>query len=128
VSFDEVNLVPNAGLLPAAVLSERLGLAGLIDGRLLLAAGPGLPHSQLLHRRLPRALPVAGDVFDFAIDDDTLTLAVVDATASRGTGRHGSSGSSTPLLSTLAVTALRNARRAGLPLGEQAALASDLIY
>ncbi len=37
VSFDETNLVPNAGLLPAAVLAQRLDLAGLIDRRLRLA-------------------------------------------------------------------------------------------
>ena len=37
VSFDERNLVPNAGLLPAAVLAQRLDLAGLIDQRLRLA-------------------------------------------------------------------------------------------
>ncbi len=37
MSFDETNLVPNAGLLPAAVLAERIGLAELVDSRLLLA-------------------------------------------------------------------------------------------
>ncbi len=37
MSFDETNLVPNAGLLPAAVLAQRLDLAGLVDGRLRLA-------------------------------------------------------------------------------------------
>jgi hypothetical protein len=37
VSFDETNLVPNAGLLPAAVLAQRIDLAGLIDRRLHLA-------------------------------------------------------------------------------------------
>jgi hypothetical protein len=36
VSFDETNLVPNAGLLPAAVLAQRLDLAELIDRRLRL--------------------------------------------------------------------------------------------
>jgi hypothetical protein len=36
-SFDEGNLVPNAGLLPAAVLAQRIDLAGLIEGRLTLA-------------------------------------------------------------------------------------------
>jgi hypothetical protein len=36
-SFDETNLVPNAGLLPAAVLAQRLDLAGLVDQRLQLA-------------------------------------------------------------------------------------------
>jgi len=37
VCFKETSLVRNAGLLPAAVLAERLGLAGLIDARLRLA-------------------------------------------------------------------------------------------
>ncbi len=37
VSFDEDNLVPDAGLLPAAVLAQRIDLAGLIDQRLKLA-------------------------------------------------------------------------------------------
>jgi hypothetical protein len=36
-TFDEGNLVPNAGLLPAAVLAQRIDLAGLIDERLTLA-------------------------------------------------------------------------------------------
>lgn len=38
VSFDETNLAPHAGLLPAAALAQRLGLAGLIDQRLGLAS------------------------------------------------------------------------------------------
>ena len=38
VSFDETNLVPNAGLLPAAVLAQRIDLAGLVDRRLHLAS------------------------------------------------------------------------------------------
>jgi hypothetical protein len=37
VSFDEPNLVPCAGLLPAAALAQRLGVAGLVDQRLRLA-------------------------------------------------------------------------------------------
>ena len=37
VSFDERNLVPNAGLQPAAVLAQRLDLSALIDRRLHLA-------------------------------------------------------------------------------------------
>jgi len=36
-TFDETNLVPNAGLLPAAVLAQRLDLTGLVDQRLHLA-------------------------------------------------------------------------------------------
>ena len=37
VSFDETNLVSDAGLLPAAVLAQRLDWAGLVDSRLHLA-------------------------------------------------------------------------------------------
>ena len=35
-TFDESNLVPNAGLLPAAVLAQRIDLAGLVEERLTL--------------------------------------------------------------------------------------------
>jgi Transposase DDE domain group 1 len=38
VSFDEPNLVPSAGLLPAAVLAQRLDLSGLVERRLCLGA------------------------------------------------------------------------------------------
>jgi hypothetical protein len=37
VSFDEANLVPSAGLLPAAVLAQRVGLSGLVETRVTLA-------------------------------------------------------------------------------------------
>ncbi len=37
VSFTENNLVPNAGLLPAGVLAQRIGLAEVVDERLRLA-------------------------------------------------------------------------------------------
>jgi len=37
VSFDESSPVPNAGLLPAAALAQRVDLAGLVEARLHLA-------------------------------------------------------------------------------------------
>jgi hypothetical protein len=37
MSFTEKNLVPNAGLFPAALLAQRIGLGELVDQRLLLA-------------------------------------------------------------------------------------------
>jgi hypothetical protein len=37
VRFDEPNLVPSAGLLPAALLAQRLGLAELLEQRVRLA-------------------------------------------------------------------------------------------
>jgi hypothetical protein len=36
VRFDEPNLVPCAGLLPAAVLAQRVGLAELMERRVTL--------------------------------------------------------------------------------------------
>ena len=44
MNFTETNLIPNAGLLPAAMLAQRIDLAGLVDQRLQLArhgAGSG---------------------------------------------------------------------------------------
>ncbi len=37
MSFTEKNLIPNAGLLPAAVLAQRIGLGEVVDQRLQLA-------------------------------------------------------------------------------------------
>lgn len=68
---------------------------------------------------LEPALRVAGDAYDFVVNDRALSVVVIDAT-----GTHGAPS----WLTTLAVTALRNARRSGLPLPEQASLASDVIW
>ena len=38
VSFTEKNLVPNAGLLPAGALAQRIGLAELVEERVRLPA------------------------------------------------------------------------------------------
>jgi len=59
---------------------------------------------------------VAGDTFDFAMERDTLHLSLTDAMG------HDVSAA---LLATVLVGALRGARRAGSPLGEQAMRASD---
>lgn len=37
MNFTETNLIPNAGLLPAAMLAQRIDLPGLFDERLMLA-------------------------------------------------------------------------------------------
>ncbi len=54
VRFDEPNLVPSAGLLPAAALAQRLGVERLVDERLTLAA-----HG---HRSGVKALTVLGSM------------------------------------------------------------------
>src|SRR5215217_818727 len=58
---------------------------------------------------------IAGDTFDFAIERDTLHVSITDAMG------HAIDAS---MLATVLVGALRNARRAGVELGEQARLAN----
>ncbi|MGH8888898.1 MAG: PP2C family protein-serine/threonine phosphatase [Acidothermaceae bacterium] len=68
---------------------------------------------------LEPAYSVAGDTFDWSINGDILTIAVCD-----GTTR----GVPAALATTLCATSLRNARRAGLTLSDQAALADQALY
>ena len=68
---------------------------------------------------LEPAYSVAGDIFDWSCETDTLTIAVCD-----GMGR----GVPAALATALCLTALRNARRAGVPLADQAALADQALY
>jgi serine phosphatase RsbU (regulator of sigma subunit) len=58
---------------------------------------------------------IAGDTFDFAIERDTLHVSITDAMG------HALNAS---MLATVLVGALRNARRAGVELREQARLAN----
>ncbi len=69
MSFTETNLVPNAGLLPAAVLAQRIGLAEVIDERLRLAANGANGGS--------KALTVIGSILagGDSIDDTALLRA-----------------------------------------------------
>jgi serine phosphatase RsbU (regulator of sigma subunit) len=62
---------------------------------------------------------VGGDTFDFSLERDTLHLSMTDAMG------HTLEAS---LLATVLVGALRNARRAGVELGEQARLAHGALY
>ncbi|MCW7984810.1 phosphatase [Streptomyces platensis subsp. clarensis] len=69
--------------------------------------------------QLEPAYAVHGDNFDWASDGDELTLTVTN-----GMGQ----GVDASLLTHLAVSALRNARRAGVGLADQAALADQAVY
>ncbi|WP_307671008.1 PP2C family protein-serine/threonine phosphatase [Streptomyces sp. V2I9] len=69
--------------------------------------------------QLEPAYAIHGDNFDWAADADELTLAVTNG---MGEGIQAS------LLTNLAVNALRNARRAGVGIADQAALADQAIY
>ncbi|MEE3921906.1 hypothetical protein V2I01_37370 [Micromonospora sp. BRA006-A] len=73
----------------------------------------------LLAGQLEPAYTVGGDHFDWSVDGDRLTLTVLN-----GTG----SGLAASMLTAMTVNAMRNARRSGGSLVEQAELASDTIY
>ena len=68
---------------------------------------------------LEPAYSVAGDAFDWAFEPDHLTLAVCD-----GVNR----GVPAAMAMTLCMAALRNARRAAVPLADQASLADQALF
>ncbi|SCL24075.1 Serine phosphatase RsbU, regulator of sigma subunit [Micromonospora pallida] len=97
---------------------ERLTLAAEMQWDLL--PGCSLSHPAfLLAGQLEPAYSVGGDHFDWSLDADRLTVTVLN-----GTG----SGLSAALLTSVTVNAMRNARRSGGSLVEQAELASDTIF
>ena len=69
--------------------------------------------------QLEPAYAIRGDNFDWATTDETLTV-----TISNGMGE----GIEAALLTNLAVNALRNARRAGVGIADQASLADQAVY
>ncbi len=96
--------------------SVRLSLAAEIQHRLLPGAFTCEGGQFTLAAWLEPAGEIAGDSFDFAMERDTLHLSMSDA-------RGHAVGAS--ILATLLVGALRNARRAGVGLEEQARLANQ---
>ncbi len=91
--------------------SVRLSLAAEIQHRLLPGAFTCEGGQFTLAAWLEPAGEIAGDSFDFSIERDTLHLSMSDA-------RGHAVGAA--ILATLLVGALRNARRAGVGLSEQA--------
>ncbi|WBB80785.1 PP2C family protein-serine/threonine phosphatase [Micromonospora sp. WMMD882] len=97
---------------------ERLTMAAELQWDLL--PGRSLTHPAFrLAGQLEPAYSVGGDHFDWSLDTDRLTVTVLN-----GTG----SGLSAALLTSVAVNAMRNARRSGGSLVEQAELASDTLF
>ncbi|MFG2133582.1 PP2C family protein-serine/threonine phosphatase [Streptomyces sp. NPDC048751] len=97
---------------------ERLTLAAEMQWQLL----PGRSSARAeyeLGAQLEPAYAIFGDNFDWSATADRLTLYVTNG---MGEGIEAS------LLTNLAINALRNARRAGIPLADQAALADQAIY
>ncbi|GFH37503.1 serine/threonine-protein phosphatase [Streptomyces pacificus] len=98
--------------------AARLTLAAEIQWQLL----PGRACARdefALGAQLEPAYGIFGDNYDWSVSRDHLTVAVTN-----GMG----DGTEAALLSSLAVNALRNARRAGLGLADQAALADQAVY
>ncbi|HEY2792950.1 MAG TPA: PP2C family protein-serine/threonine phosphatase [Micromonosporaceae bacterium] len=97
---------------------RRLTMAAEMQWEMLPGRALGGPNFSLAGQLEP-AYAVCGDHFDWSLNDDRLTI-----TALNGDGN----GLSATLLSVVAVNAMRNARRSGADLKEQAELASDAIF
>jgi serine phosphatase RsbU (regulator of sigma subunit) len=95
--------------------SVKLSLAAEIQHRLLPGSYTCEAGQFTLAAWLEPSGDIAGDTFDFALERDTLHLSMTDAMG------HAVNAS---VLATVLVGGLRNARRAGVGLGEQAHLAS----
>ncbi|GGM22724.1 phosphatase [Micromonospora sonchi] len=97
---------------------ERLSMAAELQWELL--PGRSVSHGAFhLAGQLEPAYTVGGDHFDWSLDDNRLTVTVLN-----GDGV----GLAAALLTAVAVNAMRNARRSGGSLVEQAELASDTVY
>ncbi|MET9486566.1 PP2C family protein-serine/threonine phosphatase [Nocardia sp. NPDC006630] len=97
---------------------ERLSLAAEMQWQLL--PGRGCSRAEYaLGGQLEPAYTIGGDNFDWSTSADYLTV-----TVSNGLGQ----GIGAALLTNLAISALRNARRAGLDIADQAALADQALY
>lgn len=98
--------------------ATRLTLAAETQWQLL----PGRSHRRreyALGAQLEPAYAIRGDGYDWATTSTDLTLTVVN-----GMGE----GMTAALLTSLALNALRNARRAGIGLADQAALTDQAVY
>ncbi len=98
--------------------AERLTLAAEMQWELLPGRSCSRPEFEL-GGQLEPAYAIHGDSFDWSTSPTHLTLAVIN-----GMGE----GIQAALLSSLAINALRNARRSGLGLAEQASLADQALY
>ncbi|MFJ7059677.1 PP2C family protein-serine/threonine phosphatase [Streptomyces microflavus] len=98
--------------------AERLTLAAEMQWQLLPGRSCARPEYSL-GAQLEPAYAIFGDCFDWSASADDLYV-----TVSNGMGE----GIDAALLTNLAVNALRNARRAGLSLSDQAYLADQAVY
>lgn len=105
-------------LFEAAARSQRLSLAAEIQWQILPGRGCGGPDFDVAGQLEP-AYHVAGDAFDWSVATEAVTVSVHEGM---------SSGTAAAMATNLAVTALRNARRSGMSLAEQASMADEALY
>ncbi|MFV0129640.1 PP2C family protein-serine/threonine phosphatase [Streptomyces sp. HMX112] len=98
--------------------ADRLTLAAEMQWQLLPGRSCSRPEYEI-GAQLEPAYAIYGDNFDWSSSADHLTLTVTN-----GMGE----GTEAALLTNLAINALRNARRAGLSLADQAYLADQAVY
>ncbi|MFF1449948.1 PP2C family protein-serine/threonine phosphatase [Streptomyces sp. NPDC058274] len=97
---------------------DRLTLAAEMQWQLLPGRSCARPEYEL-GAQLEPAYAIFGDNFDWSAAADRLTVYITNG---MGEGIEAS------LLTSLGINALRNARRAGIPIEDQAALADQAIY
>lgn len=97
---------------------DRLTLAAEMQWQLLPGRSCARPEYEM-GAQLEPAYAIFGDNFDWSATADRLTLYVTN-----GMGE----GIEAALLTNLAINALRNARRAGVSIADQAALADQAVY
>ncbi|MGW4650819.1 PP2C family protein-serine/threonine phosphatase [Kitasatospora sp. NPDC004289] len=97
---------------------DRLTLAAEMQWQLLPARACAR-EEYAIGAQLEPAYAIHGDNFDWSATEDRLTLTITN-----GMGE----GIDASLLTNLAVNALRNARRAGIGIADQAALADQAVY
>jgi serine phosphatase RsbU (regulator of sigma subunit) len=97
---------------------QRLTMAAELQWDLLPGRSLSGDRFQLAGALEP-AYAMYGDHYDWTVTGDTLTVTVLNG--------HGD-GIEAALLTTVAVNAMRNARRSGAGIVEQAELASDAVY
>ncbi|WP_405009070.1 PP2C family protein-serine/threonine phosphatase [Kitasatospora sp. NBC_01539] len=97
---------------------DRLTLAAEMQWQ-LLPARACIRDEYAIGAQLEPAYAIHGDNFDWSATEDRLTLTVTNG---MGEGIEAS------LLTNLVISALRNARRAGVDIADQAALADQAVY
>ncbi|MFI7382855.1 PP2C family protein-serine/threonine phosphatase [Streptomyces sp. NPDC049813] len=98
--------------------ASRLTLAAEMQWQLLPGRACTRPE-YAIGAQLEPAYAIHGDNFDWSVTSESLTLTITN-----GMGE----GIEAALLTNLAVNALRNARRAGIGIADQAALADQAVY